>query len=97
MAKSKTPPVELYYFWKEHCAPCKAAHPIVERVAAEQKWPVTYLDVRSEEGEQYITPFNLMAVPSLVVLVGGRKVTTITGPELQNDQKILKAVTKYLT
>lgn len=96
MAK-RTPPFELYYFWKDHCAPCKAARPVVERLAAEHQWPVTYLDVRSDEGERYITPFNLMAVPSLVVVVEGRKAATITGPELQNDQKLYKAVIKCFT
>lgn len=98
MAK-KTAPLEniaMFYFWKDHCAPCKAARPIVERLAAEHRWPVNYLDVRSEEGESYITPFNLLAVPTLVVTIGGKLALSLSGPELQSADKLQKRVQKVL-
>lgn len=98
MAK-KIPPLEniqMFYFWKDQCAPCKAARPIVERLAAEHRWPVTYLDVRSEEGEPYIIPFNLLSVPTLAVTIGGKIALTLSGPELQAADKLQKRVQKVL-
>lgn len=95
MAK-QTSDIQLYYFWKDHCAPCKVARPIVEHLAKVLELNVTYLDVRSEEGERYITPFNLLAVPSLVIVKDGKLVVTLTGPDLQNEQKLSKVLSKHL-
>lgn len=98
MAKKKTPPqenIEFFYFWKDHCAPCKAARPLVERIATEHQLTVTYLDVRSPEGEQYIGPFNLLAVPTLVVAKGGKPVASLTGGDLQGFEKLTKKLLKF--
>jgi thioredoxin 1 len=89
--------MELYYFWKDHCAPCKAAKPVVEQVAKELDIPVKWLDVRSPEGEPYIIPFNLLAVPTLVLVKDKRKVLDITGPDLQNAAKLTKRLDKQFT
>jgi thiol-disulfide isomerase/thioredoxin len=89
--------IELYYFWKEHCAPCKAARPLIERVAADLKLTLHALDVRSTEGEAYITPWNLLAVPTLVIAQDGRKITAVTGAELQSADKLHKQLTKLLS
>lgn len=99
MSKKTTPKqsYELFYFWKEHCAPCKVARPIVERVATEHQYPVQYLDARSPEGEQYIIPFGLMAVPTLVVVVGSKPVARITGPDLQKPERLAKLLAQHLT
>lgn len=94
--KTKTPVYELYYFTKEHCAPCKVARPIVERVAAALPLPMTALDVRSPEGEPYISAFNLLAVPTLVLLLDGKKVTSLSGADLQSAEKLTKHLTKHL-
>lgn len=97
MAKKTPPPpvLEFYYFWKDHCAPCKAARPLIEQIAAEHQLPVTYLDVRSTEGERYIGPFNLMAVPTLVVVKDGKPVASLMGGDLQSMDKLTKKLLKF--
>jgi thiol-disulfide isomerase/thioredoxin len=86
--------MELYYFWKHHCAPCAAAKPIVEKTAKELGVPVNWLDVRSPEGEAYIIPWNLMTVPTLVVVKDKHKIADVTGAELQNAPKLAKQLEK---
>lgn len=85
----------LYYFWKAACAPCAAAKPIVEQVAKDLDIPVRWLDVRSPEGEAYIAPFNLMTVPTLVLVQDKHKVLDITGADLQNAAKLTKRINSH--
>jgi thiol-disulfide isomerase/thioredoxin len=86
--------MELLYFWKENCAPCKAAKPVVEQVAKDLNVTVSWLNVREPTGEAYITPFNLMAVPTLVVVKDKHKVADITGGDLQNATKLARQLDK---
>lgn len=88
--------MELYYFWKEHCAPCKAAKPIVEQVANSMQLPVQWLNVREPEGERLITPFGLMTVPTLVLVKDKHKIGEASGAELQNVEKLKKRLEKLL-
>jgi thiol-disulfide isomerase/thioredoxin len=82
--------MELLYFWKDHCAPCKAAKPIVEQVAKDLNLKVSWLNVREPEGERFITPLGLMTVPTLVALKDGKKVFDVSGADLQNGAKLKK-------
>lgn len=86
--------MELLYFWKENCAPCKAAKPIVEQVATDLGIPVSWLNVREPEGERLITPLGLMTVPTLVAVKDGKKLFDVSGPDLQAAQKLKRRLEK---
>jgi thioredoxin 2 len=89
--------MELLYFWKEHCAPCKAAKPIVEQVAKDLQVTVRYLNVREPEGERFIIPLGLMTVPTLVAVKDGKKVFDVTGNDLQNAAKLTRQLDRLKT
>lgn len=86
--------MELYYFWKENCAPCKAAKPIVEQIATDLGIQVSWLNVREPEGERLITPLGLMTVPTLVAIKDGKKLFDVSGPDLQSAQKLKRRLEK---
>lgn len=86
--------MELYYFWKDHCAPCNAAKPVVEHVAKVLDLPVRWINARAPEAGDLILGFGIMAVPTLVVVKDKKKVAALVGADLQNATKLTKQLEK---
>lgn len=86
--------MQLFYFWKDHCAPCAAAKPIVEQVTTQLGLPVRWLNARAPEAGDLILGFGVMAVPTLVVVKDKKKVAALVGADLQNAGKLTKQLEK---
>lgn len=77
----------LIDFWAPWCAPCRMVSPIVDEVAEEKKDEVKVLKVNIDEEPELAAQYNVMSIPTLMVMKGGKVVNTIVG--MRNKQAIL--------
>ena len=96
MPKAKAPHYQLLLFTKERCAPCAVAKPQVEKAAAELGLEFELLDVYSERGEQLLLPFNILSVPTLIVLKDGKKWLEFSGGKDLTTKHLVERITKQL-
>jgi thioredoxin 1 len=82
----------LVDFWAEWCAPCKAMVPDLEAVAAQYADRVRVGKLNVEENEQVPFQYGITAMPTLLVLKGGKVVEQRVG-KMSRDQlaKLLDA------
>jgi thioredoxin len=62
----------LVDFWAEWCAPCKAMVPDLEAVASQYEGRVRVGKLNVEENEQVPFQYGITAMPTLLVLKGGK-------------------------
>jgi thioredoxin len=69
----------LVDFWGPNCAPCKAIAPHVETLAAEHGGRLKVVKVNVHENMRTASDFKILAMPTFVVLKGGREVARQRG------------------
>lgn len=57
---------KLYYFYSQHCFPCKQVWPIVDKL--NEEWAdITKVDTWTEDWYALATKYDLMSTPSIVI------------------------------
>lgn len=79
----------LLDFWATWCGPCRMIAPTVAAVAEENP-DVLVGKVNVDEEPELARAFNIMSIPTLVVLKGGKTVNQAVG--VQSKEQILKLV-----
>lgn len=92
--KPAAPVYQLLLFTKERCAPCAVAKPQVEKAAAELGLELEQVDALSPRGESLILPFNILAVPTLLVLRDGKKWMEFSGGKDLTHKNLVDRITK---
>jgi len=64
----------LVDFWAEWCAPCKAMVPDLEAIALEYQGRVRVGKLNVEENDKVPFQYGITAMPTLIVMKGGRVV-----------------------
>ena len=80
MSESK---VKLIDFWAAWCGPCKIMHPIVEEIEKdyEGKISVEKYDVDSQENQEIVQKYQVMAMPTYFVEKDGNVVQQFVGAQ----------------
>ncbi len=68
----------LLDFWADWCGPCRMLSPIVDEIAQEHP-EVKVCKVNVDEQPELASSFEVMSIPSLFVIKGGKIVNRSTG------------------
>ena len=80
----------LLDFWANWCGPCKMLSPIVDQVAEELQPTVKVGKINVDEQQNLASAFNIMSIPTLVLLKNGKLVNQSVG--VVSKEEIIKMV-----
>lgn len=69
----------LIDFWASWCGPCRMLSPIVDEIAEENHTGLKVCKVNVDEEAELAEQFQVMSIPTLIVLRGGKTVATAVG------------------
>nr|WP_092068421.1 thioredoxin [Dendrosporobacter quercicolus]NSL47089.1 thioredoxin [Dendrosporobacter quercicolus DSM 1736]SDL75674.1 thioredoxin [Dendrosporobacter quercicolus] len=69
----------LVDFWAPWCGPCKLVGPEVEAVADQHAGTAVVAKVNVDENQTLASRYNVMGVPTLLVIKNGQEVNRIVG------------------
>ena len=74
----------LIDFWASWCGPCKAISPIIDEIS--QKHPeIKVCKINIDEEQELATQFDIMSVPTLLVIKDGKEVNRSVGLKPKNQ------------
>ncbi|HNX32103.1 MAG TPA: thioredoxin [Holophaga sp.] len=77
-------------FWAPWCGPCRSQGPILEQVSEKIGDQAIVAKVNVDEEPELSAPFGVQAIPTLVVMKGGKVVQRFVG--LQQADTLVKAL-----
>ena len=80
----------LIDFWAPWCGPCRTQGPILDQVAARIQDRAIVAKVNVDEETKLAAQFGIQAIPTLVVMKGGKVVQRFTG--VQPAETLIAAV-----
>jgi len=84
----------LVDFWAPWCGPCKMVAPELEALDQEIAGKAIIAKVNVDENQKLAGNFNVMGIPTLLIVKGGKEVDRIVG--FRPKQELLAALTKVL-
>ena len=80
----------LLDFWASWCGPCKMVSPIIDEIAEEVSPQVKVGKINVDEEQNLASSFNVMSIPTLVVIKNGKLVSQAVG--VRSKEEILQMV-----
>lgn len=74
----------LLDFWAAWCGPCRMVSPIVDEIALEHP-EIKVGKINVDEEQELAAQFNVMSIPSLFVIKGGKIVNQSVGAKPKNQ------------
>ena len=69
----------LVDFYADWCGPCKMMMPVVEKLAETYEGKVKVGKVNSDENNELAAKYNIMSIPSFLIIKNGEVVDSATG------------------
>ncbi len=82
-------------FWSPGCGPCKALAPVLEEIAAEQAGRLRVGTVQLDHAPEIARTYEVMALPTLIVFVGGVEKKRLTGALAKAE--LLAEIEEFIT
>lgn len=83
--------IVLIDFWASWCGPCRMMSPVVDEIAEEMQEKVKVCKVNIDEQNKLAVKYNVMSIPTFVVLKNGNEVGRSVGVQ---DKEELKKMLK---
>jgi thioredoxin 1 len=77
----------LIDFWADWCGPCTMLSPIVEEIAEELINTVKVVKINTDDEPELAASFNIMSIPTLIVIKKGKVVATSMGVKSKEEIK----------
>ena len=74
----------LIDFWASWCGPCKSLSPIIDEISAEHP-EIKVCKVNIDEEQELASQFDIMSVPTLLVIKDGKIVNQSVGLKPKNQ------------
>ncbi len=74
----------LIDFWASWCGPCKSLSPIIDEISAEHP-EIKVCKVNIDEEQELASQFDIMSVPTLLVIKDGKVVNQSVGLKPKNQ------------
>lgn len=94
VTNSETP--VLVDFYAEWCGPCKAAAPVIEKIAKEYEGKVKVCKVNVDNGGESARANGVLGVPNFTIFKGGQRVGQFVGWGVSQEASIREALDKLL-
>jgi len=90
----KKHPLIVVDCWAEWCGPCRMIAPVIEELAKEHAGEIVFGKLNVDENPETATKFNVMGIPTLLIMKHGAEVDRIVGvaPKLLIENKLKKHV-----
>ena len=87
MAKQSTSGAVLMDFWAPWCGPCKKMEPILEKLKKDYGDRLEVTQVNVDEHPELALKYQVMAVPTLLLVKGDEEVARIIGIKSYKEVK----------
>jgi len=84
----------LIDLWAPWCGPCRALHPIVEKVAEDFSGKLKVMKLNIDESPAIAGKYQVMSIPTLLLFSKGEVEIQIIG--LVSKDKIVKKITPFI-
>ncbi len=74
----------LLDFWASWCGPCKSVSPIIDEIAKENP-EIKVCKVNIDEEPELAEQFNIMSIPTLLILKDGKVINQSVGLKSKNQ------------
>ena len=74
----------LLDFWASWCGPCRMVLPLVEEIARERA-DIKVCKINVDQQPELAARFNVMTIPTLVVMRNGKELTRASGARSKED------------
>jgi len=81
----RSPVPVLLDMWAPWCGPCRMIAPMLEELAKEMAGRVRVAKLNVDENPATASRFNVMSIPTLLVLKDGRELERIVGVQPKNE------------
>lgn len=74
-------------FWASWCGPCRMMSPVVDELAEEMGDSVKVCKINIDEEKNLAVQYNVMSIPTFIVLKNGREVNRSVGVQDKEELK----------
>ncbi|MGM9473665.1 thioredoxin [Pseudarthrobacter sp. YS3] len=75
----QSPVPALIDFWAAWCGPCRMVSPVLDKLARERAGRIKLVKVDVDQAPRLSRRFDIQAIPTLMIISGGKVVATQTG------------------
>jgi thioredoxin 2 len=79
LVAEQSPVPAVIDFWAEWCGPCRMVSPVLDKLARERAGHIKLVKVDVDSAPGLSRRFDVQAIPTLMVIVGGRVVARQAG------------------